>query len=504
MNLVNNIEQKYKINFSSFKTILLVALFIRLIAAIFSQGYGWHDDHFLVIEASGSWVDGADYNDWLPWTKGKDAVPQGHSFTYVGLNYIFFYCCKFLGFSDPKTLMLLNRLAHALFSMLIVYFGLKITEKISNRKNAITVGWLLALLSAMPMLSVRNLVEFTSIPFLMWGIWLMVKNDKKINLLYAGLLVGLAVSFRYQITIFGIGIGLYYLIHKEFYKVFLFGCGGVITFLITQGLVDYLIWGKPFTEFIAYSTYNMKEGTKYLPNSNYFMYFFVLMGVLLVPFGLLIGIGFFRSAKKHFILFLPTLLFILFHTFYPNRQERFVLSVLPFFIILGVIGYQELRQKPFWDKLWSFSYAFFWILNTVLLVFLTFNYSKESRVEAMYSLYSDDIKKERILMECTGDTEPSMMPRFYSSSWKSVTIERIDTTQTLLVNEGNNYDYIFFFGEERLNERIKEYKTLYPRMKLYKKCNPSLLDRIIRKLNPRNTNQYIEVWKTYDPTADKW
>jgi len=56
-----------KIDFTSYKTILISALIIRLIAAIFSQGYGMHDDHFLIVEASASWVDGFDYNHWLPW-----------------------------------------------------------------------------------------------------------------------------------------------------------------------------------------------------------------------------------------------------------------------------------------------------------------------------------------------------------------------------------------------------------------------------------------------------
>ena len=214
----------------------------------------------------------------------------------------------------------------------------------------------------MPFLSVRNLVELSSIPFLMWGVWLMIKNDRKVNIFYAGLLIGLAVSFRYQIAVFAIGIMMYYFFNWKFKAFFLFSLGTFVTFVLTQGLVDYLIWGYPFAEFIAYSTYNMEQGVQYLPNSNYFMYLWVLMGVLLFPFGLLMGIGFFKSAKENLFLFLPTLIFLLFHTFYPNRQERFILSVLPFFIILGVIGFQSFRKNPIWDKLWTFSYSFFWIL----------------------------------------------------------------------------------------------------------------------------------------------
>ena len=37
---------------------------------------------------------------------------------------------------------------------------------------------------------------------------------------------------------------------------------------------------------------------------------------------------------------------------------------------------------------------------------------------------------------------------------------------------------------------------LYPNLTLVNKCEPSFMDEVARTLNPRNSNQYIEVWKT--------
>ena len=133
-----------KIDFKSYKTILFFSITIRILAAIFSKGYGMHDDHFVIIETASSWSEGIDNSGWLSWSEQSLGSPQGHSFSYVGINYLFFKACRVIGFSDPQTLMLLNRLAHALLSLLVVYFGIKITDKISNRKNALLVGWLLA------------------------------------------------------------------------------------------------------------------------------------------------------------------------------------------------------------------------------------------------------------------------------------------------------------------------------------------------------------------------
>lgn len=531
------------IDFSSTKTILFVALIFRLFAAIFSAGYGMHDDHFLIIEAASSWSDGFDYNNWLPWSPNNQGFPDGHSFTYVGLNYIYFVVFKFLGFSDPKTLMLFNRLFHALFSMLIVFYGIKITQYISNRKNAVIVGWLLALLWLMPFLSIRNLVEVTAIPFVLAGVWVALQDKKKASLFWAGILIGMAVAFRYQVGIFAVGMAAYYFFKWHWKQFFLFCSGVLVTFAITQGVVDYFIWGYPFAEFIGYVIYNSNQGPQYMPNTNYFMYFLVVFGVLLVPFGLLIARGFFRFPKQQFwvyvpaaitlllgiylpayqlywvlavvgvlivyglmgklknipsiwMIYLPTIFFILFHTFYPNRQERFVLTVLPLVIILGVAGFEALRTSSFWEKSWKISWRIFWIINIPLLLFTTFTSSKISRVNAMYSLYGENVTGKSILLEASGNSSTSMMPRFYADEWYVGISEREEASQPLLVHEGNQYDFIFFFGEDVLEKRIGEYKAIYPKMQLVQKCEPSTMDKILFKMNPRNSNQYIEVWRT--------
>lgn len=485
-------------SFSSTKSILFVALFVRLIAAVLSQGYGMHDDHFLVIEMAGSWVDDMNYSTWLPWSESTTGHPEGHSFTYVGLNFILFYLLKIIGLTDPYWMMFVNRIVHALFSVLVVYFGMKITEKLATKELAIKVGWVLALMWLMPFMSVRNLVELTSVPFLMAGVWLLISRTQTKYFFVAGLLMGMAVSFRYQIGVFLVGIAVIYFFQREWRKLLSFCSGVLVLFFITQGLVDWAVWGYPFAEFIGYVTYNMNEGTEYMANKNYFMYFYVLFGVLLVPMAPLALIGFFKSAKNQWFLFLPTLLFLLFHTLYPNRQERFILSILPFVVILAFIGIDILRRKSlFWDKFWKLSWSGFWLLNIPLLVFFTISSTKLSRVEAMYSMYNNQLNDELILIEATGDVSPSLLPVFYGKCWECYVVLRTDTTQPLDRGSNRAYDYLFFLGEENLDNRIQQYKSLYPKMTLDKVCLPSLMDRILHDINPRNSNEYIEVWNTH-------
>src|SRR5205085_83010 len=116
------------------------------------------DDHFVVIEPAQSWVDGYNYGHWLP-DRSPGEVAPGHSFFYPGLHYILFLILKFIGITDPQRIMYVVRGIHALISLVIIYCGFKITEKLSGQKQARFVGLLLAVFWFMPFLSVRNLVE---------------------------------------------------------------------------------------------------------------------------------------------------------------------------------------------------------------------------------------------------------------------------------------------------------------------------------------------------------
>ena len=81
---------RQKIDFTSFRTIVFFAILIRIVAAIFSPGYGMHDDHFLIVEASASWVDGFDYNHWLPWSPGSRVFQRGIALRMLVLTFCFF------------------------------------------------------------------------------------------------------------------------------------------------------------------------------------------------------------------------------------------------------------------------------------------------------------------------------------------------------------------------------------------------------------------------------
>ena len=119
--------------------ILFLAIFFRLLAVIFAKGWGMLDDHFIVIESAQSWVDGEDYNDWLPGSP-RNHGPTGHNFFYPGLHFLLFSFFRFIHLNDPQVKMLFVRLLHATWSLLTVYYGYKITKQIGDEKAARLTG----------------------------------------------------------------------------------------------------------------------------------------------------------------------------------------------------------------------------------------------------------------------------------------------------------------------------------------------------------------------------
>ncbi len=487
--------------------ILFLAILFRIIAVIFSKGYGMFDDHFLVIESSQSWVDGYDYNNWLPGSGAEK--PTGHSFFYPGIHYLLFNTLEFLGLNDPQGKMYIIRFLHAALSLLIIVFGFRITQKLSNKDNAKVVGLLLAIFWFMPFLSVRNMVEIVCIPFLMWGTWLIIKEMEDKNriwmFLIAGAILGISFSIRFQTAIFAGGLGLVLLFQKKWKEPFVMAAGYLLAVFLIQGLIDIFIWGYPFAEVSEYVLYNSSSSnySKYITGSPWYTYILLICGILIPPVSFFLFFGFFRKWKKHLLIFLPTFLFLLFHSIYPNKQERFILSVMPFFIILGVIGWQEFTGiSKYWNKhkkLLRSCWTFFWVLNTAILLIVSTTYSKKAMVESMYYL-SDYQDKKYIVIDNSNEYGAPLMPRYYADEWvgyidvhRSYTPEQINPIHTQ--QEEYIPGFILFIEEENLLQRVERMKKVFPNLEYQATIQPGFIDKVMHWLNPINKNRVVVIYR---------
>jgi ribosomal protein L21E len=498
---------KYFWNEKPLLLILIAGGFFRLLAVFFAKGYGMSDDHFLVIEPSQSWVDGFDYDNWLPvLTKGLTQA-SGHSLLYPGLHYILFYLFKLIGIVNPNTKMILIRFLHAVYSMIVIVTGYKIAEKVSGKNCARLAGLLLAIAFFMPWLSVRNLVEVVCIPPLMLATWYIYKYDNENYKagLFAGIMLGLAFSIRFQTATFIAGFGLALLLMQRWKTAIYLIAGLVLSVGIVQLTTDVLIWKKPFVEFSEYVRFNIVNRTAY-GGGSWYKYLLLLSGILIPPMSIILMIGFLKSWRKHFILFFPAFLFFVFHSSFPNKQERFIIPFIPFLITCGMIGWYEIlhaSRRQWLNKLNRVAWIVFFILNTIPLFVCSMSYSKRSRVESMLYLYKKGDTKT-ICVEESIHSSVTLPPLFYLGKWGTVyDLSSTRNMDTLLCDMQQTKDktslpqYVLFNQTDDLEKRVIAFKKYFPGITFEAEIKPGFIDALLNRLNPHNANFTIYIYKIH-------
>ncbi len=475
--------------------IMAAALIARLIAVFFARGYAMSDDHFEVLEIARNWLDGE---------KIDRLNPSAHSIIYPGLHYLFFLCFKKMGVYFPDMIMYLVRLAHALFSLITVYFGYRIVLLRSNKKIAAEASLLLAILWVFPFMSVRNLIEMVCIPFAVMGFYFGMRSEdtrKSSAALLAGVFLGLSFVFRYQTILFAGGMGAVFLFNRNIRSAILLGAGFCASAFAVQGTTDWIIYGRPFTSFIYNYAYNSTHAYNYV-TLPWYTYIFTIMGALIPPTSLLLMYGFLRTWKRWALLFWPTLLFLVFHSCFPNKQERFILPALPMVVMLGVAGWGEFAARSsFWNshpRLTAGLRRWFWCVNILLLLVVSTTYSKRVRVECMNYLHGkNDLKA--FVMESSDGSIP-LPPVFYLE--KKVPFyyltgnEPIDSLQRAIADNGVAPNYILMLNRKHFEERKERLLALFPGMEFCTDVQPSLIDRVLYFLNPRhNVNEQCTIFR---------
>ncbi len=510
------------------RSILLIALLIRIVAAFFSQGYAFNDDHFDVITVAQNWIYGLPH--WLiPFD------PPRHSVFYVLLHYVLFYFLEIIGINDPEIKMVVVRLIHAFYSTLIVYFGYKITKRISNESNAILVGLILSLVWFMPFMSVRNLVEMVCIPPYLAAFYLMIKEKDRpaapwLNWLLAGALFALAFVVRYHSILFLAGAGIVILFRRQWKEAILVGIGFLVTSFAIQGTIDMILFEYPFHSVVAYYEFNAKDQNLLIVGPAY-RFLLTVLGFLVPPVSLFLVYGYIKSYKTESMMFAAGLVFFLFHSYFPHKQERFILPLFPIIILLGTIGWNNyIKDAIFWksrQKVIRYSWRFFWTINILVALALAFTFSKKSRI-APLSYLSEQNDLKDIVIE-SADNDVSNPPLFYlgrlAVDYKDYTLNNdntwtlyktgekqfpeniikvftkgTDKTQETLSEEIDIFqgqpNYFIFVGKENLNKRVSAIESSGYKLELVKEIDASLYDKVLHFLNPRvHEDEYIHIYR---------
>jgi hypothetical protein len=323
---------------------------------------------------------------------------------------------------------------------------------------------------------------------------------------YAGIFIGISIGIRYQTGFFAMGFGIYLLLRKHLLGALIFGVTGIGMFVVTQG-ADVFLWGYPLAEFGEYVRYNIEHRVSYFDRP-WYMYLGTLGGILIPPLSLMLFAGYVKGWRKYLILVLPSFLFFAFHSYFPNKQERFVLPFVPFLLMVGLMGWHEIKQGAFWQSrpgLIKGGLTFFWVLNTIALLFLTPAYTKRSQVEVMTWLRQQPDYRNLVVEGSHTDT-PAMPPKFYLGNWQPYFFTSKSTYTAKMVRKHKDFygedatpNYVVFMDEADFDARKQRFEKGYRcDLELMATIEPSYIDALLHTLNPNNENYTARIYKIHE------
>ena len=512
------------------RRVLLAAAVVRLIAAIFSEGYIMSDDHFLAVEPVSSWVSGENYHNWYPNAYNQTDHAQPFSYAYYFLNFVILKFCALIGIANPFIQAFALRLAHAALSLWGVYLFVKLAERlISSVTWRMYAIWFWVFGGVVTVFSVHQLVETACIPFVLLAYLYVLKyfeRERLGALIVAALAFSVSVGMRYQLVFFPLTLGLYLLWKRKWSGAVLFGIFFTLGFALTQ-IDNLLFWHKPiYQHLLDYQAYNAAHFADY--PSNVFSYL-ALITYYIFPVVTIVFLIFLRrrpdakqdsskdalqdvsqdsskGASQVVPILIGTIVFIGFHLLFPNRQERFLLPAVPFVLLLMIrtiskrypcsasceTSFEESSNgscATSFEESWLHQ-AMRWsiYLSAIYTVSYSFYIPKKKYLEASHALYERGDFQNVVIDNWKGE-ESVWLPMHYVGKFvHPVSMNKLKTMNELKqqITHQPLYDskslpapspnYLIIWGKEES----------YPRAKVYEEAGFEL-----QRISPANSESEL-------------
>jgi hypothetical protein len=362
--------------------LLLAGALLRLLAACFSPGFLAADDHHVLVEHADRLAAGIP----LPRTFQR-------SFLYPWVVSLVMTASRAAGVSAPATEMLIVRLLQGAVSLLAIVLVYRILERRADRESAALGGLLVAALFVFPVTSVHQFEEVAcQVPLLAGCWWLVRAEDTRERAaawgLLAGLATGAALILRFQLLSFVLPLAALIWVRRPRDVAPAFTIG-LLAVLGVQCASNWRINGDPWFSIRRYygpviaSPDVLATDAGGYPSGPPWQYLLTLLWLFIPPFSLVAIAAMARGGRRLPLLGIPALLFLVAHSLIANKQERFLLPVLPVLALLAGAGFADVRAW-FGRRGWSRAYSALWAwaggVNALLLLVSIFTYGKKDRV----------------------------------------------------------------------------------------------------------------------------
>lgn len=329
----------------------LLAVVVRIMAGIFSEGFHHKDELFQVLEPAYGLLHGEWFRTW-EWERGiRSWFLPG---TYAGLMAAF----EAVGLRDSGALAVALRICSGLLSLLSVWGVYVIGLRFFDRKVALASATFVAFWPTLIYFSVRTLSEplSASLFIVSAALCLYPSSGKKgptdRDSLIAGVLAAVSFGVRFQCGVLISSLALVLATQKRWRSAIIFSAA-TLTGIFALGLLDLFTWGSFLHSAVEYLRFNVIEGGaardfgtdpwhRYITTLVRFFTFPVAILMLVFSISALVSK---ERVKKTWPLWALIIPFVAVHQIITHREPRFIIPVLPYFILIVVATATNLLRR---------------------------------------------------------------------------------------------------------------------------------------------------------------
>lgn len=372
-----------------------------------------------------------------------------------------------------------------LLNIALLFFALKkLCEALKLNNQEQNFLWLmLTFYFAAPFGLTRPMFESIAAPWpTLAGVYglLYDKSEKKSDLLKAVFFVSVAFVLRQQLGFCALALIALALLKKKWNHVLWAGGVGLL-FFVLAGIPDYFLRGQFHFSLLNLTIYNYHHGAEYgdRPITFYPVLIFI---ICFIPF--LIKKYPKNFFKQNFIelktFWMMLFLFVFLHSLFPQKWERFIISLIPILIFL-IRPFLYYIHQHFSEH--KFRLTGLYSINGILFVVATFFPAQKNLIEM--SLYLDkhpEIKKIYRTNDIPGwITEAFILNKnfeYAESNLKEVqAVDWSDCSKALVLGQF----------------QLPEFQEVTSKLHLVAKFKVNLIEQVSYRLNPKNNQRRVEL-----------
>ena len=350
------------------KFVVLLALILYTITAYYSIGYYHGDEHYQIIEFSGTKT-GTHSPDDLAWEYHE----RSRSTIQPSLCYFIFNILHSISIHDPYHQVLILRLLTCFLAIFTIHFFVESCTRLilpEYRKPYLVLSYFLWFL---PWINVRFSSETWSGLLFLPALALLLKTNKNTNKYFIiGGLLGLSFLFRFQTALLSLGMLLWLIFVKKEKASNLFKlCFSGLMMLFLGVCIDSWFYGQIVISFWNYFYVQIvNDVASSFGTSPWYYYLYYTFRFSFFPFGTVIIIAFFMllySTPKSIFLW-SVIPFLIVHSIIPHKELRFLFPIINLVPIIGILAYQEYKRE-----INSLRFRFKYLMNVLVVSFVLIN-----------------------------------------------------------------------------------------------------------------------------------